>query len=138
MIIFPYLFGSLITILFFGIAKKFIKKPKKNIFIPYSQAYALSIIKPFVVVTKQEKIVKTQTSEHEKKMNIPVVIVDEQAYWIINNTLFVADEVDGLINKDSTRTVDTMNMDKLQLEKTMLIVEALTERAEDDNWTSRN
>lgn len=138
MIIFPYLLGSLITILLFLIGKRFIKKTKKNTSIIYSQAYALSIVKQFIIVSKEEKVIKTQTSEYEKKMNIPVVLVDQQAYWIINNTLFVADEIDGLINKDSTRTVDTMSMDKIQLEKTMLIVEALTERAEDDNWTSRN
>jgi hypothetical protein len=56
-----------------------------------------------------------------------VVFVENQAYWIKNNTLFVADMEDDMVDEATTREVDTMAMDKVQLEKVIYIVEALTE-----------
>ena len=56
-----------------------------------------------------------------------VVFVENQAYWIKNNTLFVADMDEGMVDEDTTREVDTMGMNKVQLEKVIHIVDALTE-----------
>jgi hypothetical protein len=48
-------------------------------------------------------------------------------YWIVNNTFYVADIVDGNVEENTTRLVDTMTMDKVQLDKIMFIVEKLRE-----------
>ena len=103
-----------------------------------NQSSIYESIKPFIILEKALKVIKTQATEFDKKQYIPVVLVDQQAYWISNNTLFVADEIDGAIDKDTTRAVDTMAMDKVQLDKTIFIVDTLTEGAQDDNWNSRN
>jgi hypothetical protein len=103
-----------------------------------SQSSIYDSMKHFLVVTIEEKPLKTQATEFERKQYVPVMLVDHQAYWILNNTLMVADEIDGSIDKDSARAVDTMGMDKVQLDKTIFIVDALTEGAENDSWNSRN
>jgi hypothetical protein len=59
-----------------------------------------------------------------------VVFLENQAYWIKNNTLFVADMEEGFVDEQTTREVDTMGMDRVQLEKVIHIVEALTEGKE--------
>lgn len=112
------------------------EKDDKSIKAKLSQSLLYNALKPFIVVETVQKVTKTQATEFEKKQYIPVMLVDHQAYWILNNTLMVADEIDGAIDKESARAVDTMTMDKVQLEKTILIVDALTEGADDDNRNS--
>jgi hypothetical protein len=120
--------------------RRLIKKESSNNFIQPSvnQSLIYESLKPFIMLEKALKVIKTQATEFDRKQYIPVILVDQQAYWISNNTLFVADEVDGAIDKDTTRAVDTMSMNKVQLDKTIFIVESLTEGAQDDNWNSRN
>ena len=121
------------------IQKLFGKKVDDNFVQPLmSQSLIYETLKPFITLDKEPKTIKTQATEFEKKQYIPVVLVDQQAYWISNNTLFVADENNGTIDKDTTRAVDTMAMDKVQLDKTIFIVDTLTEGAQDDNWNSGN
>lgn len=113
------------------VAKLFSKNKSSKFVQPkLSQSLLHTAMMPFIVFEKEKKVLKTQATEFEKKQYIPVILMDQQAYWILDNTLFVADEVDGMIDKDTTRAVDTMAMDKVQLDKTIFIVDALTEGAE--------
>ena len=56
-----------------------------------------------------------------------VLIIDNEAYWIKNNTVFMAEVINGEVEKETTREVDTMAMDKVQLKKMIFIVEKLKE-----------
>lgn len=122
----------------FSFIRRLLNKKTKGNFVQsgISQSLIYETLRPFIVLEKKLKAIKTQATEFEKSQYIPVVLLDRQAYWILNNTLFVADEVDGAIDKTTTRAVDTMSMDKVQLDKTIFIVDTLTEGAEDDNWNS--
>ena len=65
--------------------------------------------------------------------------MDNQAYWIKDSIFYMADmSNDGGVDKDTTRRVDTMTMDKVQLKKMMFIIEKLTEGLENDSWNSGN
>lgn len=114
------------------------KKVDSQFQITLRQSSLYVMLSPFVVFEKQEKVIQTQATEFMKKQFISVILLDHQAYWIMNNTLYVADEINGSIDKESTRPVDTMTMDKVQLDKTIFIVNALTEGAENDNRNSGN
>jgi hypothetical protein len=39
-----------------------------------------------------------------------VMVVSNKAYWIKNNALYVADVVEGEVQKETTKEVDTMSM----------------------------
>jgi len=54
-----------------------------------------------------------------------VIEIDGKAYWVKNNTFFMADMIEGKINHDSIKEVDTMNMSKKDLDKMMFIVDKL-------------
>lgn len=71
--------------------------------------------------------IKTQSLDHYNKTSVKVIISNDQAYWIRDGQFFVADIIDGIIDQDSTKIVDTMSMDKIQLEHITFIVEKLTE-----------
>jgi hypothetical protein len=96
------------------------------------------MVKPFLDLNAPRRRQKTQSSVYEDKMHVKVVLVGDEAYWILNNVLFVANEIDGMIDKETTRPVDTMGMDKVQLDKMIFIVETLTEGKSDEDWDTRN
>lgn len=103
------------------------QKPNTAV-IRYSQVRIHEIIKNYI--PDYEFDVKkpiTQSENHRNSLYTRVVFVENQAYWIKNNTLFVADMEEGMVNEETTREVDTMAMDKVQLEKVIHIVEVLTE-----------
>jgi hypothetical protein len=107
--------------------------------ITYRQSHIHEIIKDFLpdslFLGKQRN---TQSVAHQKSMYTRVVFVDNEAYWIKNNALFVADMEEGVVAEETARVVDTMGMNKVQLEKVIHIVEALAEGRKDDNGHSGN
>lgn len=82
------------------------------------------------------KIRRTQSYNHEEKTNFRVVIVDGFAYWIRDNKIYEADMREDGIDKDSARVVDTMSMDKVQLEKIVFIVDTLREGLDNDSGST--
>ena len=81
---------------------------------------------------------KTQSKIHHEKTNVKVIILDNQAYWIKNNIFYKAPLVDQLIDKDSAEEVDTISMDKVQLDKMLFIMDKLREGINDDSRGSRD
>lgn len=81
---------------------------------------------------------KTQSKMHHDKTNVKVIILDNQAYWIKDNIFYRAPLVDQLIDKDSAEEVDTINMDKVQLDKMLFIMDKLREGINDDSRGSRD
>jgi hypothetical protein len=78
----------------------------------------------------------TQSAKHDKNVNIKVIIMDDQAYWIKDNIFYMADMHYGNVDKETTRKVDTMAMNKVQLDKMMFIIDKLREEAFDDRGGS--
>lgn len=76
---------------------------------------------------------ETQAQKHEKKIRVKVIIMDDQAYWVKDNVFYTANMLDGDVNKNTTREVDTMTMNKVQLDKMMFIMDRLREGAFNDS-----
>lgn len=93
-----------------------------------SQSKYYSTIKFLVVpdISIPEKL-NTQSFSHEAKHNVKIVFHDAFAYWIVENTFFVADVVDGVIDQSTQKKVDTISADRVELEKLSSIVDILTE-----------
>ncbi len=81
---------------------------------------------------------KTQSRNHYDKTNVKVIIFDNNAYWIKDNIFYKAPMVDQFIDKDSAEQVDTIHMDKVQLDKMLFIMDKLREGIEDDSRSSRD
>jgi hypothetical protein len=60
-------------------------------------------------------------------LKIKIIFVGNEAYWIKDNVFYVAEIINGYVDYESAKAVDTMGMDKIQLDKMSFIVEKLTE-----------
>ena len=111
---------------------------KENLkFVKSTQSRRHYLLKSDVVLHKKEARNKnTQSAKHDKNINIKVIIMDEKAYWIKDNVFYMADMNHGNVDKDTTRKVDTMAMNKVQLDKMMFIIDRLREEAFDDRGGS--
>jgi hypothetical protein len=134
-----YLLGSLITILTILIVNSLIvkkSKPINRLKILYTQSFVHSTLMPFLPTNNELKLQankKTQSRIHTNKSTMRVLFIEDKAYWIKQNTFYTADVVDGLVDETTTSKVDTMGMNKVQLEEMSFIVEKLTEGIDDEN-----
>ena len=78
-------------------------------------------------------ITKTQSTNHYDRTNVKVIILDNQAYWIKDNIFYKAPLVGQSIDKDLAEEVDTISMDKVQLDKMLFIMDKLREGITDDS-----
>ena len=142
-----YFLGSAITFAILYITNRFVAK---------DASYAVSnrVLKPFTQSQKNEILVahlgfqpvaisrvvqETQAMKHfMKNGTIRVVLSNDKAYWIHNSNLLVADLIGGNIDKENAKVVDTIGMDKVELDKVIFIVEELTKGANNDNGNSGN
>jgi hypothetical protein len=127
-----YLIGSVVTFVMMLILSNNIRKSIKTNQIKvlrYSQLATFEQVKGYLPdsLFKEPRLEETQMSKHQKTMQIRVIFVGNEAYWIKDNAFYVATTVDGMIDHESARVVDTIGMDKVQLDKMSCIVEKLTE-----------
>lgn len=128
-----YLSGFIAAFILMYVIYKF--QSKNNIFqdsklkpIRYSQSHIHSLVSPLIPKKLKQAPKKTQSRIHEAKTNIKVIIMDNRAYWIKDNGFYTADmSIDGTVNKDTTRRVDTDTMSKVQLDKMLFIIDKLRE-----------
>lgn len=80
--------------------------------------------------------IKTQSRKYHDKMNIKVIIVDQNAYWVKDNIFYTAPMIDEHIDNDMIQEVDTISMDKVQLEQMLFIMDKLREGIDNDSRSS--
>jgi hypothetical protein len=134
-----YFLGSIVTLAAIFFTKKYLTKTINTKIKPtrFSQTRAFELSINIIKAAIQPKeIPNSQSIVHYNKSTLKILILEKLAYWIKDNGLYVADIVDGDIDHDSTREVDTMDMDKVQLEKMIYIVEQLREGMPNDSWDS--
>jgi hypothetical protein len=131
---------ALVIFFMLGLLKNnFNKNPIMRI--RYSQSHIFNLIGG-LILTQERSIYNPlpprQSSKYEDSINIRVIFLDSQAYWIRDNTFYMADMVNGVIDKETTRTVDIMGMDEVQLKKASYIVDKLTDGIRNDYGGSGN
>jgi hypothetical protein len=134
-----YLLGALVTLFsVLMLNRMFSKQIRKDgrVTMPVTQSYLHNFLKGYeeISLSVQED---TQSSKFVKNQHVKVMIVENEAYWIHNNQLYVAMYKNGEVDDLSAEKVDTMSMDSVQLEKTMFIVERLTEGKDDSSSSGK-
>ena len=127
-----FLIGVLVTTLvllmfiIFLINKK--NKSEPFFLIKYSQSHIHSILSPLLPQVSQitsSAIKNSQSKKHINNTNVKVLIIGDKAYWTQHNVFYVANVVDGDIDKINAQVVDTMGMDKVELDKMLFIIDQL-------------
>jgi hypothetical protein len=127
-----FLLGTITTMLVLFIFIVFLinKKNKREPFflIKYNQSHIHRILSPLLPQVNQINKINNknnQSGKHLKNTNVKVLIVDGKAYWTKNNVFYVSNIVNGDIDKDNAQVVDTMGMNKVELDKMLFIIDQL-------------
>ena len=135
-----YVVGAVLTLVIVATANRLITKQLKNekrTVVRYSQSHIYSLVAPIMFVFNSSIPKRSsQSYNYQEEAYIRVVIVDGKAYWIKENTFYTAEVVDGMVDKESTKEVDTMSMNDVELKKMLVIVETLREGKDNDSGST--
>jgi hypothetical protein len=105
----------------------------------YSQSHIHETISPLIPNLKfYKKEIVRQSTNQEEKTNIKVVIFDNKAYFVKDGTFYCAEMHGTEIDGANATLVDTMGMDKVQLDKMLFIMDQLRDGKTDDSGSSGN
>lgn len=139
-----YLIGSIAALLAIYYGNKILNKTEDQNpanYIKYSQSHIYELVKDIIPTNAEiEKMFppKSQSWLHNQNQYLNVIIHDGKAYWIKENVFYTADFADGDIVKDTTKQVDTMSMNKVELDKIIFIVDKLTKGNGNEDSDSGN
>ena len=80
----------------------------------------------------------SQSRKHVRNNTVKVLIIEDNAYWVHNNMFYVADTVDGSVDSETVRPVDTNNMSKRDIDKMLFILDSLKNGNSDDSSSAWN
>lgn len=108
--------------------------PKANFRPLMTQSRSFQLLGNFIYFDNLSKnmLKPTQSKRHFENSTMRVLFIEDKAYWIKNNALYVAEIRDGEVDESSAIQVDTMAMNKVELDKTIFIVEKLREGLTND------
>lgn len=138
-----YFAGSIITLVItfaFLFPFRHLAMPQKPIPIKVSQSRAFSLIAPFIIYTNKNyniDEIETQSMKHLSSRYMRIVFFEDYAYWIKDSVFYTAPVINGEVQTEHENIVDTINMDKVQLDNISFIVEKLSEGSKDDRGNSR-
>jgi CTP:phosphocholine cytidylyltransferase-like protein len=140
-----YFLGSIITLLTMFVVSRYSNKVMSDhinnfVGVKYSQSRMFTLVQPFLPTNRELlKPSNTQALAFTLKSQKRVIIMDGMAYWIQDNSLYTAEVIDqDQVQKQNAKIVDTMSMDKVQLDKISFIVDKLTEGLPNESGDSRN
>lgn len=81
----------------------------------------------------------SQLGKQINKSSTRVILTDDdKAYWVKDNTFFVADTNNGLVDHSTAKQIDTINMSENDLDKMLFILDKLRDGNHNDRGGSGN
>ena len=118
---------------------KVIKRRSRKVFSRtlYRQSDMHRMLKYFfsLDITTNEKPPSQLTKRKEKDM-IKVVVMGNQAYWVSDNTFYVAKAFEGEVLPNTAEPVDIENMSRKDIDKMLFILDNLKNGKEKDDRSS--
>ncbi len=137
---YKYIIVSLTTIVLYTIINLAVKRSKKYFAkVIYTQSSIHQIVKHFIPKDLFDSPKReSQANKHVKNNTVKVLIIEDQAYWVHNNMFYVADTIDGAVDSETVRPIDTNNMSKRDIDKMLFILDSLRNGNSDDSGSARN
>jgi len=115
-----------LTVLSFFSILILMKKKKNTSKYPITkQSEMHNALKIFFSRQIQDTEKKSQIAQRLDSNKFDAVIVDDKAYWVIDNIFWVANLVNGRPNISEAQPVDIYSMPKKELDKMLLILDNL-------------
>jgi hypothetical protein len=105
----------------------------------YRQSDIHSLLKYFFsikLLNEDER--PSQLTKRKQKSMIKVIFLDNQAYWVSDNTFYVAEAVNGEIQKHTVKPVNTNGLSKKDLDKMLFILDSLKNGNKNDSGSTGN
>jgi hypothetical protein len=116
--------------------KKIGKKMSRTL---YSQKDTHELFKYFFSIdSSNQKKRLSQLTKHTEKSMIKVMVIGQEAYWVSDNTFYVAKAIDGEVEPGSAQPVDIENMSKNDINKMLFILDNLESGKKNDSGGSGN
>ncbi len=136
-----YIIGSFVTLATLALAWWVVtaRNNKQNtIKFFYTQSNIYERIKPSLPYMPLREL-KTQATKYQDSLSVKILFTENKAYWIRDSVFYVAEiSEDGFIDYPTSKPVDTMHMDKVELDRMSFIVDKLTEGEQNDRGNSGN
>jgi hypothetical protein len=137
-----YLLGSFTTfalIIFMSFIKKEEVK-KQKLTVRYSQSHIFELVQPLLPTITNKTIKKriSQSTLYDQKTKIRVIIVENMAYWVKDNVFYEALMTNDGVDSETTKIVDTIGMNSVELDKMLFIMDRLREGLDDDSGSTGN
>jgi hypothetical protein len=103
----------------------------------YKQSDTHRLLKSFFSMTlssNQENF--SQLTKHKEKSTIKVIVLGNEAYWISNNIFYVAQAINGEVQRHTAEPIDTSTLSKGDLDKMLFILDTLKDGKRDDRGSS--
>jgi hypothetical protein len=118
---------------------KVVKKRSKKVFSRtlYRQSDMHRMLKYFfsLEITNNEKRPSQLTKRKEKDM-IKVIVMENQAYWVSDNTFYVAKAFEGEVLPDTAEPIDIESMSRKDIDKMLFILDNLKNGKDKDDSSS--
>jgi hypothetical protein len=111
-------------------------KNRKKYFpkVVYSQSSIHQIVKHFIPKDFFDMpAVVSQSKKHVLKNTVKVMLLEDQAYWVHDNMFYTAELVEGFVDAETARAVDTNNMSKRDIDKMLFILDSLKDGSYNDS-----
>ena len=116
------------------INKKINKKMSRTL---YSQKDTHELFKYFFAIdSSNQKKRLSQLTKHTEKSMIKVMVIGQEAYWVSDNTFFVANAINGEVEAGSATPVDVENMSKNDMNKMLFILDNLQNGNKNDSGSA--
>jgi hypothetical protein len=116
--------------------KKINKKMSRTL---YSQKDTHELFKYFFSIdSSNQKKRLSQLTKHTEKSMIKVMVIGQEAYWVSDNTFYVAKAIDGEVEPGSANPVDIENMSKSDMNKMLFILDNLQNGNKNDSGSAGN
>ena len=127
----------LVSLAIIAIVKKKINKKMSRTL--YSQKDTHELFKYFFSIdSSNQKKRSSQLTNHTEKSMIRVMVIGQEAYWVSDNTFFVANAINGEVEAGSATPVDVENMSKNDMNKMLFILDNLQNGNKNDSGSAGN
>jgi len=122
------------------IIKRIRKKSKKSFSKTlYRQSDIHKLLKYFfsIPLLNNEKP-SSQLTKHKEKSMIKVIVLNNEAYWVSDNTFYVAQAINGEVQTHTAEPVNTNGLSKPELDKMLFILDSLKNGNKNDSGGTGN
>jgi hypothetical protein len=78
---------------------------------------------PYTISLMKESLMEEEIEEEEEDNFIKVAVVEDRAYWVVNNTLYEAEVVDGEIMKEDAEPINAFDLNFNDVNRIMNILD---------------